>query len=139
MGPLKGRAVKKETLGTSILPTEKPQERGFLNICKDANKRYKDKIVDELAHGSMGLKHTSFNNVKLVSHNFLEPLCLFVCFWSFVFCLFRTTPMAYGGFQARGLIRAVAATATPDPSHICHLHHSSQQCWILNPLRKAKD
>ena len=41
------------------------------------------------------------------------------CFVSFVFS--RATPMAYGGSQAGGLIRAVAAayataTATPDPS-----------------------
>ena len=31
------------------------------------------------------------------------------------------------------------ATATPDPSHICDLHHSSQQRPILNPLSKARD
>ena len=31
------------------------------------------------------------------------------------------------------------ATAAPDPSHICGLHHSSQQCWILNPLIEARD
>ena len=31
------------------------------------------------------------------------------------------------------------ATARRDPSRICHLHHSSQQHWILNPLRKAMD
>ena len=33
------------------------------------------------------------------------------------------------------------ATATPveDLSHICDLHHSSQQCRILNPLSKARD
>ena len=30
-------------------------------------------------------------------------------------------------------------TATPDPSCICHLHHSSQQHRILNPLSKARD
>ena len=28
------------------------------------------------------------------------------------------------------------ATATPDPSHLCNLHHSSQQGWNLNPLRR---
>ena len=28
----------------------------------------------------------------------------------FVFCLFRTAPEAYGGYQARGLIRDVAAS-----------------------------
>ena len=31
------------------------------------------------------------------------------------------------------------ATAIPDPNHICDLHHSSQQRWILNPLSKARD
>ena len=35
------------------------------------------------------------------------------CFF-FFFCLFRTTPVAYGSFHARGRIRAVAA----------NLHHS---------------
>ena len=29
------------------------------------------------------------------------------------------------------------ATAMWDPSHVCDLHHGSQQCWILNPLNKA--
>ena len=49
--------------------------------------------------------------------------------------------MAYGGSQARGLIRAVAtrATATGDPSCICDLHHSSRQQRILNPLSEARD
>ena len=27
----------------------------------------------------------------------------------------------------------------PDPSHVCDLHHSSQQCQILNPLNEARD
>ena len=31
------------------------------------------------------------------------------------------------------------ATATPDPSLICDLRHSLQQCWILNPLSEARD
>jgi len=30
------------------------------------------------------------------------------------------------------------ATATQDSSHICSLHHSSQQRQILNPLSKAR-
>ena len=33
----------------------------------------------------------------------------------------------------------VTATATPDPSRDCDLHHSSQQHWILNPLGEARD
>ena len=31
------------------------------------------------------------------------------------------------------------ATAVPDLSHICDLHHSPGQCQILNPVSKAKD
>ena len=31
------------------------------------------------------------------------------------------------------------ATATWDLSHICNLHHSSQQHRILNPLSRARD
>lgn len=31
------------------------------------------------------------------------------------------------------------ATAKPDLSHICELHHSSPQPWIANPLSKARD
>ena len=42
--------------------------------------------------------------------------------------IFGTTPAAYGSSQARSRIRAAAAV----------LHHSSQQPWILNPLREAR-
>ena len=31
------------------------------------------------------------------------------------------------------------ATAMPDTSFICDLHHSSWQCWILNPVNEAMD
>ena len=31
------------------------------------------------------------------------------------------------------------ATAMQDLSQVCDLHHSSQQCWILSPLSKARD
>ena len=31
------------------------------------------------------------------------------------------------------------ATVIQDPSHVCHLHHSLQQCQILNPLIEARD
>ena len=51
----------------------------------------------------------------------------FVCVC--VFCIFRAALAAYGGSQARGRIGAIAT----------NLHHSSQQCWILNPLSKARD
>ena len=66
---------------------------------------------------------------------------LFILFYlilTYLFGLFRATPMASGGSQARGRIRA-AATATPDLSLVCNLHHSSQHHQILNPLSKARD
>ena len=31
------------------------------------------------------------------------------------------------------------AMAMPDPSRVCHLYHRSWQCWIHNPLSKARD
>ena len=30
-------------------------------------------------------------------------------------------------------------TATWDLSRVCDLYHSLLQCWILNPLREAKE
>ena len=30
------------------------------------------------------------------------------------------------------------AAAMQDPSRVCNLHHSPQQCWILNPLSEAR-
>ena len=55
-------------------------------------------------------------------------------------------PVAYGSSQARGQIGAAAAahitataTAMPDLSCICNLHHSSWQHRVLNPLSEARD
>ena len=46
-------------------------------------------------------------------------------------------PVAYGGSQARDELELqlpayTTATARPDLSRVCNLHHSSQQQWILN-------
>ena len=37
------------------------------------------------------------------------------------------------------LLSYTTTTATEDPSRVYKLHHSSQQCWILHPLSKARD
>ena len=76
----------------------------------------------------------------LVQFSFL----FFFFFLSFVFCLSRATPAAYGGSQARGqlelqLLAYTTATGTADPSHVCDLHHISWQHWIRNPLSEARD
>ena len=39
----------------------------------------------------------------------LSKFLYFTTYRFFFFCLFRATPVAYGGFRARGLIRATAA------------------------------
>jgi len=72
----------------------------------------------------------------------------------FFFGLFRAIPVASGGSQARGLIRAAAASlhhghsnAGSEP-HLqpiaptaiaTYSNHSSRQCQILNPLRDARN
>ena len=41
--------------------------------------------------------------------------------------------------SALQLLAYTTATATPDLSHICDLHHSSRQRRILNPLSESRD
>ena len=56
-----------------------------------------------------------------------SPVKTQTMFWCFVlFCLFRATPVAYGGSQARGLIRATAA-----PLH--HSHSNARSELHLQP------
>ena len=60
------------------------------------------------------------------------------------FCFFRATPMAYGSSEDRvqselQLQVYATATAMPDPSRLCDLHHSSWQRWIPDPLKQARD
>ena len=55
----------------------------------------------------------------------------------------RATPEAYEvprlGVELELQLPAnTMVTAKLDPSHICHLHHSLWQPWILNPLSKAR-
>ena len=65
------------------------------------------------------------------------------CFVLFCF-LFRAAPVAYRSSWARGQIGAAAAslatgTAIWYPSCVYDLCHSLKQCWILNPLSKARN
>ena len=54
-------------------------------------------------------------NTKLL--NSLSSILFFFFFLSL--CPFRASPMAYGGFQARGLIRAVV-------TGLCHSHSNAR-------------
>ena len=69
-------------------------------------------------------------------------LLLLLLFFVFVFS--RAVPAAYGvprlGVELELQLPACPrATAARDLSHVCDLHHNSQQCQILNPLSKARD
>ena len=62
----------------------------------------------------------------------------------FFVLLFRATPAAHGGSQARGRNGALAASLHHSHSNagserVCDLHHSSQQRLILNPLSEDRD
>ena len=72
---------------------------------------------------------------------FIPSLCLFV----FLFvCFLRLHPwhmevLRLGVKLELQLPAYTTATAMWDPSLVCDLHHSSQQCQILNPLSDARD
>ena len=63
----------------------------------------------------------------------------------FFFFLFRASPMAYGGSQAKGLIRAIAASIRQSHSnvrsepHLWPIPDLPPQHQILNPLSAARD
>jgi len=66
--------------------------------------------------------------------------CFFLVF--FVFLGLHLQHMEVPRLEVRSelqLLPYTTATTTRDPSHICSLHHSSQQCQILNSLREARD
>ena len=76
-------------------------------------------------------------------HNLPQFLLLFL-FPCIIFFSFRVAPMACGsvwlGVESElQLLACATARATQDPSFICTLHRSMQQCWILDPLSKARD
>ena len=75
-----------------------------------------------------------------------QVLCIFYLFTClFIYLLlFRAIPTAHRSSHARSRIRAIAAAyttaiTTPDPRHVCDLHHCSQQHRIPDPLSKARD
>ena len=67
---------------------------------------------------------------------------LFFCFLFFVFLgpHWQHVEVPRLGVQSELQLPAyTTVTATPDPSHICNLRHSSQQRQILNLLIEARD
>ena len=98
--------------------------------------RWNNRVTRNLKHFIFILMDTSVIGFRCAT---MRTPSFFFFFFFCLFCLFRATPVAYGGSQAGGLIGAyTTATAMPDPSRLCDLHHSSWQCWILDPLSKAR-
>ena len=81
------------------------------------------------------------DSLPLIESQNRPPFFLF--FFSFFFFLGpHLQLMEVPGLEVKSQLQLLAyttATATQDPNHICDLHHSSPQRWILNPLREARD
>ena len=84
-------------------------------------------------------------NTPMASY-YLQNKAPILTLWDFFFPfgLFRATPTAYTGSQLGVELELqprayTTATAMPDLSCVCDLHHRSWQHWILNPLSEARD
>ena len=69
-------------------------------------------------------------------------LFCFVCLFVFAFLglLLQHMEVPRLGVELElQLLTYDTATATPDPNHVCDLHHSPWSCRILNPLIEARD
>ena len=76
--------------------------------------------------------------------SFLDPYYKILYLSIYLFCflgphLWHMEVPRLGAESELQLPAYTTATATPDPSRVCDLHHSSQQRRILNPLSKARD
>ena len=89
---------------------------------------------------SQGIKH--WQPPILSPNRFITPSCLEFFFFCFLgpHPWHREVPRVGIESELWPLAYTTAtATAMPDPSRVCHLHHSSWQCWILNPFSEARD
>ena len=80
-------------------------------------------------------------NQRKVGHQCCNVIFLCVSFCLFVLGLHpQCMEVPRLGVESQLQLPAyTTTTAMRDPSHICELHCSSQQCQILNPLMEAKD
>ena len=73
---------------------------------------------------------------------FLVGFFCFVVVFFFCFLGPHLRPMEVPRLGVQSELQLPAYTAPAamqDPSHVCNLHHSSQQCWILSPLSETRD
>ena len=89
-------------------------------------------------------KRFSPNLIPCNKHSYFGFPFSFFLFFFFFFFLFRAAPAGHGSswLGVKSELQQPAystATAMPEPSRVCDLHHSSWQCQSLNPLSKARD
>ena len=109
----------------------KPKWENFLKDLKILQHREKErKMYSDIKYGI----------------DFRKGLVLFLSFLTFFFFFLLLGPHLWhmeisrvGAELELQLLTCATATAMWDLSCLCELHHSSQQCWILNPLREARD
>ena len=86
--------------------------------------------------------HIYWNDHMICWHNKVCCQVFLVCFLSFVFLglHLRHTEVPRLGINSELQLPAyTTAKATRGPSHVCDLHHSSHQLWILNPPSETRD
>ena len=89
---------------------------------------------------SPGVQVFSPSCLLLISYSVGHSIHIFFFFFCFLGLHSQHMDVARLGLESELQLPAFAtATATWDPSCICSLHHSSQQCWIPNPLNEARD
>ena len=70
--------------------------------------------------------------------SFLLFIYLFVCLFLGLHLRHMEVPRLGVELGLR-LLAYTIATAKQNPSHVCNLHHSSWQHWIVNPLSGNRD
>ena len=78
-----------------------------------------------------------YPDMELVDHMVVLPLSLSLFFLGLH--LQHMEVPRLGAESELQLLAYTTATVMQNPSWICDLHHSSWQCWILNPLSEARD
>ena len=82
--------------------------------------------------------------IGMWSLELLRPLFYFILFHFILLC-FLGPHVLHVEVPRRGvklelqLPAYTTPTAIQDPSRLCDLHYSSQQCWIHNPLTEARE
>ena len=100
---------------------------------KNKKKKTKKKRTTETIHLRLGLEPMCWDS------NLVKSQIGTSTRWFFFFCLLGPHPPHIRVQSELQLLAYARATAMQDPSHICSLHNTSWQCWILNPLSEARE